>query len=601
MPGASLNYHSSLSVDETTTYSQRVHTPQQYYYHHSAEQPTFYPYQSQISMPNEHQQKSLVPTVDPKKCDWNELEVTGNVRNLSPMLWSLSQLTVLYLNDNQLTRLPSEIACLHNLVTLDLSNNKLRNLPSEIGELISLRELNLTNNSIRNLPYEIGKLFRLQSLGLMGNPLPAEIYSIYTESSGLQKLLTYFLDSLPSSINATQPPPTRSWLRLASPNTTQPTAIFTIMNYNILCDKYATRHVYGYCPSWALKWDYRRKHILEELRSYSADLIALQEIETDQYHSFFLPELQKNGYDGVFSPKSRAKTMCEQDRRFVDGCAIFYRQSKFRLVKHCLVEFNQLAMSAANGTACHDMMNRVMTKDNIGLLACLETKEEIYSHTFANGVLPSEHKQMLFVCTAHIHWDPEYCDVKIVQSLMLLSEIRSFMEEVLTKHRPNTNTPADYSTIPLVLCGDFNSLPNSGVIELMRTGKISLSHADFKDLSYEAYLQKYNRIDSNSTSTMDITHHFKLQSAYETTSAPIMPYTNYTYDFKGIIDYVFYAVQVMRVLGVLGPLDPEWLQTNKIVGCPHPNVPSDHFSLLVEFELNPPTNDSLKASATRRQ
>lgn len=51
-------------------------------------------------------------------------------------------------------------------------------------------------------------------------------------------------------------------------------------------------------------------------------------METDQFHSFFLPELQKNGYDGVFSPKSRAKTMSEQDRKYVDGCAIFYRQSK---------------------------------------------------------------------------------------------------------------------------------------------------------------------------------------------------------------------------------------------------------------------------------
>ena len=43
----------------------------------------------------------------------------------------------------------------------------------------------------------------------------------------------------------------------------------------------------------------------------------------------------------------------------------------------------------------------------------------------------------------------------------------------------------------------------------------------------------------------------------------------------------------MRVLGVLGPLDPEWLQSNRIVGCPNPNVPSDHFSLLAEFELHP--------------
>ncbi|CAF1467078.1 unnamed protein product [Rotaria sp. Silwood1] len=401
-----------------------------------------------------------------------------------------------------------------------------------------------------------------------------------------------------------QPPPTRSWLRLSSPNTTQPTAIFTIMNYNILCDKYATRHVYGYCPSWALKWDYRRKQILEELRSYSADIIALQEIETDQYYSFFLPELQKNGYDGVFSPKSRAKTMCEQDRRYVDGCAIFYRQSKFRLIKEYLVEFNQLAMLAANGTSCHDMMNRVMTKDNIGLVAFLETKEEIYSHTFSNGVLPPDHKQMLFVCTAHIHWDPEYCDVKVVQTFMLLSELKTIMEDAIQKHRPNSNLPIDCTSVPLVLCGDFNSLPDSGVIELMRTGKISMNHADFKDLSYESYLQKYCRIDESSTPSNDIIHHFKLQSAYETTSAPIMPYTNYTYDFKGIIDYVFYSTQLMRVLGVLGPLDPEWLQTNKIVGCPHPNVPSDHFSLLVEFELNP-INENLKNSttsmSTRRQ
>ena len=59
------------------------------------------------------------------------------------------------------------------------------------------------------------------------------------------------------------------------------------------------------------------------------------------------------------------------------------------------------------------------------------------------------------------------------------------------------------------------------------------------------------------------------------------------FDFKGIIDYVFYSSQLMRVLGVLGPVDPDWLKTNKIVSCPQPYVPSDHFSLLVEFELNP--------------
>ncbi len=37
------------------------------------------------------------------------------------------------------------------------------------------------------------------------------------------------------------------------------------------------------------------------------------------------------------------------------------------------MEFNQLAMANAEGS--DDMLNRVMTKDNIGLAALLQTKE----------------------------------------------------------------------------------------------------------------------------------------------------------------------------------------------------------------------------------
>lgn len=44
----------------------------------------------------------------------------------------------------------------------------------------------------------------------------------------------------------------------------------------------------------------------------------------------------------------------------------------------------------------------------------------------------------------------------------------------------------------------------------------------------------------------------------------------------------------MNVLGVLGPLDPQWLVDNNITGCPHPHIPSDHFSLLTQLELHPP-------------
>lgn len=75
---------------------------------------------------------------------WNNvlsdnLLISGSVRNLSPVLWRLSHLTCLYLNDNCLARIPPEIQQLAMLRMLDLSSNQLRSLPAELGELIYLR------------------------------------------------------------------------------------------------------------------------------------------------------------------------------------------------------------------------------------------------------------------------------------------------------------------------------------------------------------------------------------------------------------------------------------------------------------------------------
>lgn len=65
--------------------------------------------------------------------------VTGKVKNLSSSLWSLTHLTALYISDNSLSRIPPDIAKLHNLVYLDLSSNKIRSLPAELGNMVSLR------------------------------------------------------------------------------------------------------------------------------------------------------------------------------------------------------------------------------------------------------------------------------------------------------------------------------------------------------------------------------------------------------------------------------------------------------------------------------
>lgn len=547
---------------------------------------------------------------------WLGLEITGSVRNLSPSLWNMTNLTSLYLNNNCLTRLPSEIGRLTQLRHLDLSSNKLRGLPRELGDLILLEELLLNDNQLRTLPLEMGKLFHLRRLGLKGNVgLNQDMLQIYQEPKGTQKLITYLLEHFAAQSPAPRPPQ-RPWILIDPPvnDKTKSSCMFTTMCYNVLCDKYATRQLYGYCPAWALSWDYRKHSILEELKAYSADIIALQEVETEQYHDYFLRELQAEGYEGVFSPKSRAKTMSEFERKHVDGCAIFYKTSKFSLISEHLIEFNQLAMANAEGS--DDMLNRVMTKDNIALAALLQVRDGAFesfqpggsssgsgggpgtigigsasqsagdnsgggngtsgggtgagggggggggggvttatsSFSGINVSTQPLHQQRLLVCTAHIYWDPEFCDVKIIQTIMLMHELQVLAnqaaKDLLASSGENINSIKQYylkngtsdsksdpggqnhvgggrpsatsqaspqasaatnsfndqddpvsgddsrldqlgpNMIPLILCVDSNSLPESCVVEFLSNGGVSADHPDFKEFAYKDCLKR---------------------------------------------------------------------------------------------------------------
>lgn len=525
-----------------------------------------------------------------KKSNWAELEISGRVRSLSSTLWTFTHLTALHINDNNLSRIPPDIAKLPNLVYLNLSSNKLRSLPAELGNMVSLRELLLNNNLLRVLPYELGRLFQLQTLGLKGNPLSQDILNLYQEPDGTRKLLNYMLDNL--AVHPEQLPQ-RPWITLKERDQINSTAVFMVMCYNVLCDKYATRQLYGYCPSWALNWEYRKKGIMEEITHCDADIISLQEVETEQYYTFFMETLKERGYDGYFCPKSRAKLVSEQERKHVDGCAIFFKTDKFTLVQKHTVEFNQVAMANSEGSEV--MLNRVMTKDNIGVAVLLEVNKDIFS----TGLKPSSERQLILIANAHMHWDPEFSDVKLIQTMMFLSELKSITEHASASVAAGspasismaTGSPAsDPSSIPIVLCADLNSLPDSGVVEYLSNGGVAENHKDFKELRYNECLTNFSCNGKNGNSDGSITHSFQLKSAYD---SGLMPYTNYTYDFKGVIDYIFISRPQLNALGLLGPLDSQWLFDNNILGCPHPHIPSDHFSLLAQLELRrglPPSN-----------
>ena len=40
---------------------------------------------------------------------------------------------------------------------------------------------------------------------------------------------------------------------------------------------------FGYCPPWALAWPYRKLNLLKELLAYDADIMCLQEVQSNHF------------------------------------------------------------------------------------------------------------------------------------------------------------------------------------------------------------------------------------------------------------------------------------------------------------------------------
>ena len=115
-----------------------------------------------------------------------------NLTELPDSFDKLINLETIYLNGNQLVELPKSFVTLKNLKTIDLSDNKLTKLPENFGNLkklellsldnnqlttfdpsiCSLKELNflhISNNQMESIPDCIADLPNLGSLGISGN------------------------------------------------------------------------------------------------------------------------------------------------------------------------------------------------------------------------------------------------------------------------------------------------------------------------------------------------------------------------------------------------------------------------------------------------
>ncbi|KIC75083.1 hypothetical protein DB42_AQ00630 [Neochlamydia sp. EPS4] len=76
-------------------------------------------------------------------CSWHTFTI------LSIEISQLSQLQLLFLQNNQLTSVPTEIGQLSKLQCLNSDNKHLTNIPPEIGQIFQLNRLSLRYNQRR--------------------------------------------------------------------------------------------------------------------------------------------------------------------------------------------------------------------------------------------------------------------------------------------------------------------------------------------------------------------------------------------------------------------------------------------------------------------
>ncbi|CAM8949523.1 unnamed protein product [Rhodiola kirilowii] len=220
-----------------------------------------------------------------------------------------------------------------------------------------------------------------------------------------------------------KPEPPRHWER------------FTILSYNILADYLANDHwrkLYFHIPRHMLSWEWRKTNLFFELRLWSPDIMCFQEV--DRFQELAV-EFKRQGYDGIYKMRTGNP---------VDGCSVFWRTSKFKLLHEESIEFNKLGL-----------------RDNVAQICVLESVQRIQMENLSVSGTSSAGSNRVVVCNIHVLFNPKRGDIKIGQVRVLFEKAHAVSKA--------------WNNAPIVVCGDFNCTPKSPLYNYIVEQKLELS------------------------------------------------------------------------------------------------------------------------------
>ncbi|XP_060034408.1 protein angel homolog 2 isoform X2 [Erinaceus europaeus] len=376
---------------------------------------------------------------------------------------------------------------------------------------------------------------------------------------------------------------------------------FSVMSYNILAQDLLedNAHLYRHCRRPVLHWAFRFPNIFQEIKHLDADVLCLQEVQEDHYGAEIRPSLESLGYHCEYKMRTGRKP---------DGCAICFKHSKFSLLAVSPVEFYRRDVP-------------LLDRDNVGLVLLLRPR------------VPSAASRAICVANTHLLYNPRRGDIKLTQLAMLLAEIASVARQT------------DGSCCPIVMCGDFNSVPGSPLYTFIRDGKLNYAGLAIGKVSGQEQSARGQRIlsipiwppslgisqncvyelqqvpraektDTDPTQTeldkaevlgmpekspSSLRHHFSLSSAYSHyVPGTGVPEVTTCHSRSALtVDYIFYSadkdeaagrpgsevalVGGLKLLARLSLLTEQDLWT--VNGLPNENNSSDHLPLLAKFRL----------------
>ncbi|KAJ2725317.1 RNA exonuclease ngl2 [Coemansia sp. Benny D115] len=406
----------------------------------------------------------------------------------------------------------------------------------------------------------------------------------------------------------------RKWLALSdcalasSNGTATASTSFTVMSYNILCQKLIKRNLFKYASKNSLRWKSRKRLIINELSYFDADIMCLQEVGTEDWNLEYRHHLKVTGYQSRFL----------QSIRKSHGVVIAWKPELFYAIEEASVNMDR------SMEVCGERLNT----DNVALLMVLGL-----------GKAPaagSDGKQApgIIVSSTHLFWKPAACYERLQQQVALLRAIRELQEK--------------YPGYPVISCGDYNTTPDdAGYFLLTQPRPVALNewqldnllpqHADdAKDktdtegddkstassaLSYasmaaagtaaepEDVALKRRKLEEEEKLAEELLQHDTelaqnlvqciqadyqpMRSCYSTYTdldptyhtdqwkgEPI--YTNYT-AWKGTLDYIFYTPDRGLVAREIMSLPKK---TEMDPGLPNETFGSDHLSILARFDFS---------------